>query len=95
MKYVKGGKKRRGTNWGTCVSAGENCGMEEQTDGQMGRKEEWNVERGRQTEELGRGRQRNGLAERQREKGCEGKKGRFVRCVMWNYSNRQVGSYRD
>lgn len=40
MKYVKGGKKGRETNWGTCVSAGENCGTEEQTDGQMGRKEE-------------------------------------------------------
>ena len=67
--------------WGTCVSAGENCGKEGQTDrwAEWGRrKEEWIVERERQTEELGRGRQRNGLAGGQQEKGCEGRKDRQI-----------------
>lgn len=32
MKYVKGEKKGREMDWGTCSSAGENCGKQGQTD---------------------------------------------------------------
>lgn len=60
MKYVKGERRRdreRETGWGTCVSAGENCGKEEQTDrwAERGRrKEEWILEREKETK-IGQG----------------------------------------
>lgn len=79
MKCAKGGEEWE-RNWGTHVSAGENCGGRQM--GRVGEKErEMDCREGR-IEELGEWTHRNGLVGGQQEKGCEGKEGRFVRYVV-------------
>lgn len=109
-KYGKEGKKGRGMGWGACRRTVGRGGRQTDRWAEWGtRKEEWLVER--EGQQLGRGRQRNGLTGGQREKGCEGRRVRLIwqvcgveieglsvgqRCVSARYySNRQVDNYRD
>lgn len=86
MKCVKGGDKGREVDWGTCASAGENCGKRGRTDrwAEWGRrKEEWIVEREGQKSWAGGDKEMDWLGDSERKAVKEGKTGRFGRCVVW------------
>lgn len=84
MKCGRGRKGER--HWGTCVSAGENCGKEGQTDrwAELGRRKKNGLKRGKNIRNCaGRDKETDWLGGSKRKAVKEGKTGRFGRFVVW------------